>query len=163
VPVGARSSRLRRARGADPLPRVRPRRQPRRAYREGIPCPCCPARVRSSRRHSLSAAHERLDQADFRFRGPSLGEGGGMARKAKAADDQTQKRAVVVAALSHIAFDGFTDRALARAAQESGVDKARLRLLFPDGPLSLVEVYSGLADTDMEERLATLDLPSMKV
>jgi ubiquinone biosynthesis protein COQ9 len=85
------------------------------------------------------------------------------ARKKKALDDDALRRAVVEAALAHAAFDGFTDRVLARAASESGLDKAATTRLFPDGAQSLVEAYSLLADADMEKQLAKLRLPAMKV
>src|SRR5262249_33842924 len=84
-------------------------------------------------------------------------------RKKKPHDDDTLRRAVVEAALVHAAFDGYTDRVLARAASECGLDKAATTRLFPDGAQSLVETYSRLADADMEKRLARLHLPAMKV
>jgi ubiquinone biosynthesis protein COQ9 len=85
------------------------------------------------------------------------------ARKKKPRDDDTLKRAVVEAALVHAAFDGFTDRVLARAASECGLDKAATTKLFPEGAQSLVEAYSLCADADMEKRLARLHLSAMKV
>lgn len=85
------------------------------------------------------------------------------ARKKKPRDDDALKRAIVEAVLAHAAFDGFTDRVLARAASESGLDKATTTRLFPDGTQSLVESYSLLVDADMEKQLAKLNLPEMKV
>jgi ubiquinone biosynthesis protein COQ9 len=84
-------------------------------------------------------------------------------RKKKPADDAARKRAVVDAALVHAAFDGFTDRVLARAGSECGLDKAAATRLFPDGAPSLVETFSVLADEDMEAKLAKLHVPAMKV
>ena len=85
------------------------------------------------------------------------------ARAKKPLDSEALKRAVLDAALKHVAFDGFTDKTLSRAASEAGVDKRLLPRLFPEGPLSLVEFYSAEADGEMERRLAALDLGAMKV
>ncbi len=73
------------------------------------------------------------------------------------------KDAVLTAALAHVPFDGFSDATLARAAQDVGADKATLAKYFPMGPLSLVEAFSDAADLEMEQRLAGLNLPSMKI
>ena len=73
-------------------------------------------------------------------------------------DDRTAREAVLAAALPHAAFDGFTDKVLQKAGQEAGADKAALARLFPEGPLSLIEVYSQSADAQMEKRLAAMDL-----
>jgi ubiquinone biosynthesis protein COQ9 len=77
--------------------------------------------------------------------------------------DEALKRAIVEAALGHAAFDGFTDRLLARAAGEAGADKTKTALLFPEGVTSLLEAYSSFADADMEADLATRDLKAMKI
>jgi ubiquinone biosynthesis protein COQ9 len=84
-------------------------------------------------------------------------------RKKRPRDDDALKRAVVEAAIAHAAFDGFTDRVLARAASECDLDKAATARLFPAGAPSLVETYSLLADADMEKQLARVHLPAMKV
>jgi ubiquinone biosynthesis protein COQ9 len=86
-----------------------------------------------------------------------------MSPRKKKTDDETLKRAIVDLALAHAAFDGFTDRLLARAAAEAGADKARTALLFPDGVLSLIEAYSIFADSEMEEILLKRELKAMKV
>ncbi len=86
-----------------------------------------------------------------------------MAPRKKPADDAALKAAVLEAALKHAVFDGFTDRLLARAAEEAGVDTLALARLFPNGPLSLVEAFSQSADAQMEQSLAALDLKAMKI
>ncbi len=86
-----------------------------------------------------------------------------MAPRKKPADDADLKAKVLEAALKHAVFDGFTDRALARAAEETGLDKPALTRLFPGGPLGLVEAFSHDADARMERNLAALDLPAMKI
>lgn len=73
------------------------------------------------------------------------------------------KEAVLAAALKHVPFDGFSDAALVRAGQDAGADKATLAVYFPQGPLSLVEAFSDAADVEMDQRLAALNLASMKI
>jgi ubiquinone biosynthesis protein COQ9 len=73
------------------------------------------------------------------------------------------KEAVLAAALKHVPFDGFSDAALARAGEDTGGDKATLAAYFPQGALSLVEAFSDAADVEMEQRLAALNLPAMKI
>ena len=86
-----------------------------------------------------------------------------MAPRKKPADDSALKAAVLEAALGHAVFDGFSDKTLARAAEETKTDKETLARLFPDGPLSLVEAFSVAADADMEASLSALDLKAMKI
>jgi ubiquinone biosynthesis protein COQ9 len=86
-----------------------------------------------------------------------------MAPRKKPADDAALRAAVLDAALKHAVFDGFTDRLLARACDEGGVDKPARERLFPNGPLSLVEAFSQSADARMEKSLAAMDLKAMKI
>jgi ubiquinone biosynthesis protein COQ9 len=81
----------------------------------------------------------------------------------KPANDEALRTAVLDAALKNAVFDGFTDKTLARAAKDAGVDSAGLARLFPQGPLSLVAVFSERADAEMEKRLAAMDLKGMKI
>ena len=78
-------------------------------------------------------------------------------------DDAALKKAVLLAALPHAAFDGFTDSVLAKAGTEAGVAAADLARLFEDGPISLVAYFSQWADAGMATRLAALDLKAMKI
>ncbi|HEX4303710.1 MAG TPA: COQ9 family protein [Rhizomicrobium sp.] len=86
-----------------------------------------------------------------------------MAPRKKPADDAAVKAALLEAALKHAVFDGFSDRALARAAEETGTNAPTVARLFPDGPLSLVEAFSQTADSQMEKSLAAMDLKAMKI
>ena len=81
----------------------------------------------------------------------------------KTASDEELKQAVLKAALKDAPFDGFTDSLLAKAGKSAGADKAQLARLFPDGPLSLIEYFSSSLDQAMEEKLAALDLPKLKI
>jgi ubiquinone biosynthesis protein COQ9 len=86
-----------------------------------------------------------------------------MAPRKKKMDDAALKAAIVDAALPHVPFDGYSDKVLTQAAEEAGADKETLARLFPDGPMSLVEACSDFADAQMVQRLAKLDLTSMKI
>ena len=77
--------------------------------------------------------------------------------------DDVLKAAVLEAALPHAAFDGFTAAGLEAAGKEAGLVAAELARLFPQGPLSLVEFYSTSVDREMEEKLAAMELPAMKI
>jgi ubiquinone biosynthesis protein COQ9 len=77
--------------------------------------------------------------------------------------DAALKSAVIEAALPHIPFDGLTDKLIERAAKEAGAGKADLLRLFPNGALSLLEAYSDSVDTEMERRLAKLNLAAMPI
>jgi ubiquinone biosynthesis protein COQ9 len=76
-------------------------------------------------------------------------------------DDAVLKEAVLLAALPHAAFDGFTDAVLQKAGAEAGVSTAELARLFEGGPISLVEYYSDWADAQMVAQLG--DLKAMKM
>ncbi len=86
-----------------------------------------------------------------------------MAPRRKPADDASLKAKVLEAALPHVVFDGFSDTVLTRAAKEAGIAKDKLARLFPEGPLSLVEVFSESADAAMETSLAAMDLKALKI
>jgi ubiquinone biosynthesis protein COQ9 len=87
-------------------------------------------------------------------------KGGAKRGRAKSPD---AKHAVLAAALVHIPFDGFTDSVLARAATDIGVSRMELMRLFPEGPLSLVEVFSEWTDAEMVRELAKHNLASLKI
>jgi ubiquinone biosynthesis protein COQ9 len=77
--------------------------------------------------------------------------------------DAELKAAVLDAVLKDAAFDGFTDKVLEKAGASAGADKAQLARLFPGGPMSLIEFYSQTVDSEMEKRLAGMDLAAMKI
>jgi ubiquinone biosynthesis protein COQ9 len=81
----------------------------------------------------------------------------------KANPDAALKLAVLDAALSHAATDGFTGNLLAEAAKEAGVSTADIARLFPQAALSLLEFYSLGVDAEMEKRLRDIGLAAMPV
>jgi ubiquinone biosynthesis protein COQ9 len=78
-------------------------------------------------------------------------------------DDAALKAAILKAALPHVAFDGFSDKLLERAAEQTGTDKQTIARLFPNGALDLLEEFSASADREMEARIAALDLANMRI
>jgi ubiquinone biosynthesis protein COQ9 len=66
------------------------------------------------------------------------------------------REAVVAAALPHVPFDGWTERALVAGAKAAGMEAAESHRLFPRGGIEAIEVYSGMADRAMAEAVATL-------
>jgi ubiquinone biosynthesis protein COQ9 len=77
--------------------------------------------------------------------------------------DAVLKAAVLQAALPHIAFDGFGDKLLQRAAKEAGAGKNDVARLFPGGALDILEAFSESTDREMEKRLKKTKLSSLKV
>ena len=80
-----------------------------------------------------------------------------------APDDAALKRAFLAVALAHAAFDGFGEKLMAQARDDTGMDEETVARLFPDGPLSLIEFYSADADARMLARLGEVDLTTLKI
>ena len=59
------------------------------------------------------------------------------------------RRAVIAAALPHVAFDGWTDRTLAHAVEDAGVDAGLSRLAFPRGGVDLALAYHAARDAEL--------------
>jgi ubiquinone biosynthesis protein COQ9 len=72
------------------------------------------------------------------------------------------QRAILDAALPHIAFDGWTREVLVQAAEEAGFHQGDVDLAFPGGPAEAVLTHAALADDDMALEMQTLDLDSMR-
>ncbi len=81
----------------------------------------------------------------------------------KARTDDELKAEVLETALGYAAEDGFSDRTMTRAGSDSGIGCEMMLHLFPEGPASLVEFYSGQTDAEMERLLAKENLAEMKV
>ncbi len=70
--------------------------------------------------------------------------------------------AVVAAALPHVAFDGWSDRSLAQAVTEAGVDAGLARLAFPRGGVDLALAFHYERDRALAADLASADLGGMR-
>ncbi|MEK9680190.1 MAG: COQ9 family protein, partial [Rhodospirillaceae bacterium] len=62
---------------------------------------------------------------------------------------QRERDELLLATLSNVVFDGWTDRALKAGASSIGLDTGAVRELFPKGPLDLAKHYSDYADRQM--------------
>jgi len=67
------------------------------------------------------------------------------------------------AILPHVAFDGWSERALRAGAADAGIDPATAQNAFPGGTAEVVEFFSREIDRQMLARLGTRDLAAMKV
>jgi ubiquinone biosynthesis protein COQ9 len=78
--------------------------------------------------------------------------------------DKTHQRDVIImAALPHVVFDGWTLDALKRGARDEGLDESVVDILFPQGPRAAVRHWLGLADRQMLADIAKADLDAMRI
>jgi ubiquinone biosynthesis protein COQ9 len=71
--------------------------------------------------------------------------------------------AVILAALKHVPFDGWTVDALRRGAADAGMTDSDVDILFPDGPRAALRHWLALADRVMLEDLASTDLEGLRI
>src|SRR2546425_13298833 len=114
--------------------------------------------MRSSRRHPLSAAHDRPSP-------PRLSRGiaappdrsGGVSRRRRRhmrspfADSERDR--LIAALLPDVAFDGWSRHTLRMAARRAGVPTGEALALFPRGAPDMVVSFSRWADRQMLDRL----------
>ena len=74
-----------------------------------------------------------------------------------------QRDAVVMATLPHVIFDGWTETALHRGAQDAGLTKSAVDVLFPGGPRAALRHWYDLADRLMVLDIADHDLEAMRI
>ena len=67
------------------------------------------------------------------------------------------------AVLAHVPFDGWTSKAVENAATDMNISNEMAELAFPGGATEMLEVHLNNANQILAEKLATLDLPSMKI
>ncbi|MBC7953596.1 MAG: COQ9 family protein [Rhodospirillaceae bacterium] len=70
---------------------------------------------------------------------------------------------LVLAALPHVVFDGWSTKALTQAARDEGLDPTLAERAFLGGPVDAVEHFSDLADRMMAEDLALVDMTTLRV
>jgi len=76
--------------------------------------------------------------------------------------EETQE-ALLLAALPHVAFDGWGETALRTAARVLDLDPADALNAFPGGPPDLVAAFSHWADREMLRGLEALELDEMRM
>jgi ubiquinone biosynthesis protein COQ9 len=72
------------------------------------------------------------------------------------------RSSVLAAALPYVAFDGWTDRTLAHAVEDAGVDSGLSRLAFPRGGVDLALAFHKAKDAELAEELAAADLLGLR-
>jgi ubiquinone biosynthesis protein COQ9 len=82
----------------------------------------------------------------------------------KTEDDRiaATRRKVIAAALPHVAFDGWSDRTLAYAVEDAGVDAGLSRLAFPHGGVDLALAWHNAKDAELAEELGRADLLGLR-
>jgi ubiquinone biosynthesis protein COQ9 len=69
---------------------------------------------------------------------------------------------ILLAALPHVLFDGWSDKALAQGARDLGLDRRQARIAFPGGVREAVLAFSAEGDRRMLAALAERDLSQMR-
>lgn len=78
-------------------------------------------------------------------------------------DFQKIRDRLVLAALPHVVFDGWSVKALTEAAVDQGLDTSLAERAFLGGPADAVEHFIDLADRLMAEDMADTDLAALRV
>ncbi|MGF1641664.1 MAG: COQ9 family protein [Rhodospirillales bacterium] len=71
--------------------------------------------------------------------------------------------AIVLATLPHVAFDGWSGKALAAGAADAGYPPEVAARAFPEGITEAIGHWSALGDRTMTEAMAALDLEGMRI
>lgn len=77
--------------------------------------------------------------------------------------NQTPRDRILEAALSLVAFEGWTDKMLKQACADAGLPEGADDLYFPEGVLDLLTYWSEALNKEAEDRLAVVDLSSLKI
>jgi len=67
------------------------------------------------------------------------------------------------AALPHVAFDGWSAATFRAAVRDAGVEEALARGVCPRGAVDLALAYHRRGDALMQQKLAQMDLPAMRM
>jgi ubiquinone biosynthesis protein COQ9 len=73
------------------------------------------------------------------------------------------RKAILRAALTHVPFDGWTEKAIDAGIRDAGQPDALSKLAFPGGPSDMAEYYLAFADARMEAALDAEALAAMRV
>ncbi len=76
---------------------------------------------------------------------------------------EAAREAILIAALAHVPFDGWSDKAIAAGVAETRVRDAVARLSFPGGPADMAEYYSTFADRRMVAALDADAIAKMRI
>jgi ubiquinone biosynthesis protein COQ9 len=85
-----------------------------------------------------------------------------MTRK-RAMDIDRTRETLMLAALVHVPFDGWSDAAIRVGAADAGLSPAEALNAFPGGPAEVLGLFSDWADREMLAGLEKIDLGALKV
>lgn len=80
-----------------------------------------------------------------------------------AAERAALRERLMLAALPHVAFDGWTTTALVAGARDAGLDTIEAQRVFPGGVADLLRAFADWADARMVERMAAADIGAMRM
>lgn len=73
------------------------------------------------------------------------------------------RRALLDAILTHVPFDGWSQKALNAAAEDCGLAPGDMARAFPKGSVDVIEYFNTVADDAMVEAMAAESLESMRI
>src|ERR1700730_3351669 len=118
--------------------------------------------MRPSRRHPLSAAHDRSRPPRLQRGECALPDRSRRGRGVGRMDDSAARDALLLAVLRDVPFDGWSGGMIAAGAR-LGRDAAEVATLFPGGARGPAAAFSRWAARAMLAALAGQDLAAMKV
>jgi len=78
-------------------------------------------------------------------------------------DMDSLREKLIDAAIAHVPFDGWGDKALLTAAKNQGFEPAVARNAFPGGAIEMIEFHSLLADRRMVAEFEAADISGLKL
>ncbi|MEO1313913.1 MAG: COQ9 family protein, partial [Pseudomonadota bacterium] len=79
-----------------------------------------------------------------------------------AATMEDTRARVLAAALPNVVFDGWTDKTLAEAVEDAGVDPGLARLAFPRGGVDLALAFHQSCDARLLEMMEAEDMSALR-
>ncbi|MFO1061899.1 MAG: COQ9 family protein [Dongiaceae bacterium] len=78
-------------------------------------------------------------------------------------EHERRRETLLLAALPHVPFDGWTQKALGAGARDAGIDPALAADAFPGGAGEMIEFFNQWADRRAVAELEAVDLGQLKV
>ena len=78
-------------------------------------------------------------------------------------DMDSLREELIDAAIAHVPFDGWGDKALLTAAKNQGIEPVVARNAFPGGAIEMIEFHSLLADRRMVAEFEAADISGLKL
>lgn len=86
-----------------------------------------------------------------------------MSKQATSLRVEDMRNRILLATLPHVAFEGWSDRAIREGLADTGLTRAEALLAFAGGPLEMIEHWMCYADRRMLELARGVDPISMRV